>query len=257
LSEPLREALEALALRASIATRLEPPGGEAVLRSVVEAVVALFSAQASSIAIHDPRRDVLVFRHAAGPVGAGAVGLEIPTSAGIAGYVFSTAQPLAVHDAAADPRFDLVAAESSGYVPRQILAVPLTDDDGTIGVLEIIDRRDGARFDLRDIELASVFARQAAVAIRAARVERDVTELFRATVARLAPDLDAARIREAIADAVRTVDADGDDGLWALVDAVAAVREAAPDQLALVGEILGALARHSGPDARHGRLGRP
>lgn len=238
-------ALEEVAARAAAAGRLEPSGGEAVLRSVVEATVALFDAEAASIALHDPATDRLVIRVAAGTAGAGAVGLSFAASEGIAGYVFTTAQPLAVSDVAADPRFDRSAAETTGYVPRSILAVPLLDDSGSIGVLEVLDRRGESGFQLRDLELASVFARQAAVAIRASRVERDVAELLRLTLARLASDtdVDAALLDAAVADIVTLLDGVEGGRLWALADAVARARHAAPDQVALVIEILDALAR--------------
>lgn len=239
--------LEAVAARAVAAQRLEPPGAEAVLRSVVEATVALFDAEAASIALHEPAADRLVIRVAAGTAGAGAVGLSFAASEGIAGYVFTTGQPLAVSDVAADPRFDRSAAETTGYVPRSILAVPLLDDSGTIGVLEVLDRRGEAGFQLRDLELASVFARQATVAIRASRVERDVAELLRLTLARLArdPEAEAPDIEAAIADIVTGLDDTEGGRLWALADAVARARHAAPEQVALVIEILDALARRA------------
>jgi GAF domain-containing protein len=142
----------------------------------------------------------------------------------------------------ADPRFGRSTAEETGYVPRSILAVPLLDDEGTIGVLEVLDRRGEAGFGLRDLELASVFARQAAVAIRAGRVERDVAELLRRTLAALAEDTgaDGAALAEAVAGVVADLGADGDDRRWALADAVARARSAAPDQVALVIEIMDA-----------------
>ena len=238
-------ALEEVAARAAAAGRLEPPGGEAVLRSVVEATVALFDAEAASIALHDPATDRLVIRVAAGMAGEGAVGLAFSSGEGIAGYVFTTGQPLAVADVASDPRFDRAAAERTGYVPRSILAVPLLDDAGSIGVLEVLDRRGDQGFGLRDLDLASVFARQAAVAIRASRVERDVTELLRLTLARLAadPEADAAALDAAVAEITLGMDDDEGARLWALADAVARARGAAPDQVALVVEILDALAR--------------
>jgi GAF domain-containing protein len=224
---------------------------------VVEATVTLFDAEAASIVLHDPASDRLVIRVAAGAAGAGAVGLSFAPDEGIAGYVFSTGQPLAVGDVTADPRFGRSTAEETGYVPRSILAVPLLDDEGTIGVLEVLDRRGEAGFGLRDLELASVFARQATVAIRAGRVERDVAELLRRTLAALADGAggdkatpDIAALDEAVARAVADLDGDGDDRLWALADAVARARGAAPDQVALVIEILDALARrrqHSTP----------
>ncbi len=239
----IRAALAAVAARAAAAGRIEPPVGQAVLRSIVEATVALFDAEAASITLHDPASDRLVVRTAAGTAGDGAVGLAFPVGSGIAGYVFTTGQPLAVSDVAADPRFDRSAAETTGYVPRSILAVPLLDDDGTLGVLEVLDRRGAAGFGLRDLELASVFARQAAVAIRASRVERDTMELLRLALARLSerPELDAEALDAAMGEIASTLDAAG-DGLWALADAVARARTASPDQVALVVDILEALA---------------
>jgi GAF domain-containing protein len=254
MSEPgdarILDALEEVAARAVAAGRMEPAGGEAVLRSIVEATVVLFDAEASSIALLDPVTDQLVIRVAAGTAGEGAVGLAFPSSEGIAGYVFTSGQPLAVSDVAADPRFDRSTAESTGYVPRSILAVPLLDESGTIGVLEVLDRRGEGGFGLRDLELASVFARQATVAIRASRVERDVSELVRLVLARIAasPEADAEALDAAVAEITRGLERDdGGDGarLWALADAVARARRAAPDQVALVVEILDALARRA------------
>ncbi len=248
----LLRALEAVAARAAVAGRLEPSAGEAVLRSVAEATVTLFDAEAASLALHDPATDRLVIRVAAGTAGAGAIGVALGTAEGIAGYVFTTGQPLVVSDVTADPRFDRSTAEGTGYVPRSILAVPLVDDGGTIGVLEVLDRRGDVGFGLRDIELAAVFARQATVAIRASRLERDTGELLRATLAALAapapaseaPDADGDAIDAALTVALARLD-DGDDALWALADAVARARAAAPGEVALVIDILDALARRA------------
>ena len=244
--DALLDALESVAARAAAASHLEPPGGEAVLRSVVEAAVAVLSARAASIALHEPDTDRLVIRVAAGPEGAGAIGLSFAASTGIAGYVFSTGQPLAVNDVGADPRFDRATAETTGYVPRAILAVPLLDDAGSIGVLEVLDGAGEGSNQLRDLDIASVFARQATVAIRAGRVERDTTHLLHAALAALVPggaevadELDAA-----ISELARQLD-DETGRLWTLADAVARARRASPEQVGLVIEILDALARRS------------
>ena len=158
-----------------------------MLRSVVEATVALFEAEAASIALYDAATDRLVFEVAAGEQGQGVIGVSIATDQGIAGYVFTTGQALALSDVASDPRFGKAVAAQTDYMPRSLVAVPLVDEHGTIGVLEVLDKHSQAAFSLRDIELAGVFARQAAVAISASRVERDVASLLRATLADLAP----------------------------------------------------------------------
>jgi GAF domain-containing protein len=234
--------IAAVAARAGAAERLESEAGEAVLRSVVEAAVALIHAEAASIALHDAETDRLVFRVAAGEQGQGVVGLTIPSGQGVAGYVFSTGQPLAVGETTADPRFGREAAEQTGYVPRSLLAVPLTDDSGTIGVLEVLDRRDGGAFDLADMEAASVFARQATVAIRATRLERDTARVIETALRSIAPDLTDADADALVSTAVAGL-ADGDDAsVWPLADVIARVRDADPAQLALVRDILEALA---------------
>jgi GAF domain-containing protein len=233
----------AVAARAGAAERLESAAGETVLRSVVEAAVALIHAEAASIALHEAETDRLVFRVAAGEQGQGVVGLAIPSDQGVAGYVFSTGQPLAVGETTSDPRFGREAAERTGYVPRSLLAVPLTDDSGTIGVLEVLDRRDGAAFDLADMEAASVFARQATVAIRATRLERDTAWVVATALRSLAPDLTDADADALVSAAIAGLAADDDEGsVWPLADAIARVRSAEGGQLALVRDILEALA---------------
>lgn len=237
--------LRAVAGRAAVTGRLESAAGEAVLRSVVEAAVALIRAEAASIALHDPDTDRLVFRVAAGEQGQDVVGLAIACDEGVAGYAFSTGQPLAIGEAASDPRFGRTAAERTGYVPRSLLAVPLADDTGTIGVLEVLDRRDGAPFDLQDIEAASVFARQAAVAIRATRLERETARLMEVALRSIAPGLSPGEIDALVSAAVAGIPDEDERASWRLADAVARARTADPDQLELVQEILDALARRT------------
>ncbi len=244
-----REALAAIGRRAEIARRLELGGTEAVLRSIVEAAVLLFEAEAASMALFDAARNVLVFRVAAGAQGQGVVGLEIPPDRGLVGYVFSTGQALAISDVARDPRFGRSFAKKTQYVPRSIVAVPLVDERGTIGVLEVLDKRTEATFSIRDVELAGVFARQASVAIRASRVERDVAALVGAVLAALAGDAAPAAGVEALVRAAVSDVGGPDDPLWPLVERVAALRRATPDQLELVTALLDVLVRQAEREA--------
>ena len=258
--EVLLEALREIAVRAAIADRIEPPSTEVLLHSIAEATVALFDAEAASIALYDAPTDRLVFRVAAGAAGQPAVGLSIRRDEGIAGYVFTSGQALGVSDVAQDPRWGRSAAEATGYTPRSLIAVPLVDDSGSLGVLEILDRKGDAGFGLRDIELASMFARQATTALRATRVERDVGALVAGTLVRLAAsppgtvvsatDALTADLRAAIGE----LDGDDEGRLWALADAVAAARTAAPAEIDLIVAVVDLLARRSGRE-NHARGG--
>lgn len=248
--DPATATLRAIALRVEAARRLAPPAGSAVLSSIAEATVALFDAEAASIALFDPTSARLVFEVAAGEHGQGVVGLAIDPSEGVAGYVFSTGQPIALSDVERDARFGRSTAEQTGYVPRSLVAVPLSDDEGTLGVLEVLDRRGGRAFDLRDIDLASVFARQATVAIRSSRVERDTAALLRSVLGAVAPagggdeGPDADALDALIGAATATLDetsAEAADPVWTLADRIARLRAADPAELDLVGDILAVL----------------
>ena len=254
-----RAALGAIGRRADVARRLELGSAEAILRSVVEAAVALFEAEAASIALYEPARNVLVFRVAAGEHGQGVIGLEIPPDRGLVGYVYSSGQALAIADVAADPRFARSFAERTQYVPRSIVAVPLVDERGTLGVLEVLDKRNEASFSLRDIELAGVFARQATVAIRASRVERDTATLLRAVIGDLAGGEAPEAGVEALVVAALADVGDPDDPLWPLVEQVAALRRIGPEQRELLGALLDVLLRQAerGRGRRAGRLRAP
>lgn len=247
--------LEAIALRAEAGRRIHGDSERAVLRSIVEATVALFDAEAASIALYDAATDRLVFEVAAGEQGQGVIGLSIAPDQGIAGYVYRTGQALALSDVEHDARFGRAVAEQTAYLPRSIVAVPLVSEDRTIGVLEVLDKRSASTFSLRDIELAAVFAQQAATAIGATRVERDVaTLLASALVALSAPETpDPTTVDELVAAATAELGRDDESRLWALVEAVARVRAADPSQVELVTEILDALGRQAGREKRRRR----
>lgn len=213
--------LRELAIRGEAAFRLEPEHERSLLRSIVDATAALFQSEAASIALHDEQTDQLTFVVAAGGQGQSVVGLSIPSGQGIAGYVFSTGESIALAEPAQDPRFGRGFAEQTGYVPRNILAVPLEDGPRVIGVLEVLDKRAGS-FSMEDIAMASVFARQAATAIQAVRRVRDVRDILRETLSAGRQGMTTDVVEEVVSAATRH--RAGDDRFWDFVDAVAAMR---------------------------------
>jgi GAF domain-containing protein len=136
----------------------------ALLQSIVEVARAIFSARASSIFLLDEDADELVFEAVAGEGAGELVGRRLPSSTGIAGWVLVTRQPLVLEDVGGDPRFARDAAESTGYVPRGLMAVPLLHQEHALGVLQVLDRED-ERFSLAEMDLLGLFANQAAIAL--------------------------------------------------------------------------------------------
>jgi GAF domain-containing protein len=170
-----------------------------LLQSIVEVARAIFGARASSIFLLDEENDELVFEAVTGEGEDELIGQRFPSGTGIAGWVLVTRQPIVIEDVTEDPRFARELAESTGYVPEGLMAVPLLHEDRVLGVLEVLDRPQQVRFTLQEMELLGLFANQAAIALellqrvrRAKAILAEDTETDVATVARVASVLDAA-----------------------------------------------------------------
>ena len=154
-----------------------------------------------------------------------------------------------------DPRFNRDAAEQTGYVPRSIAAAPLLDEHGTVGVLQVLDKRGSPTFSLHDMELLAVFAGQATVAIGAARVQRDTDRLLRSVLTQVGPSFSEDDVERLVRAATNALDVDDESPFWRLVDQVARLRAMTDRETALLTDILEVVAAHAGRARRH-RAGR-
>jgi len=167
-----------------------------LLRSIVGVARAIFKAKASSIFLLDEETDELAFEAVVGEGSESLIGRRFRSSTGIAGFVLVSRQPLVIEDVVADPRFSRETAESTGFVPKGLMAVPLLHEERALGVLEVLDRPSDARFTLAEMELLGLFASQAAIALdllqRARRAQSALAgEGDLAVLARLAEALEA------------------------------------------------------------------
>lgn len=135
---------------------------------------AIFAAAACSCALATEDGSGLEFVAADGAGAAAIIGVRLPISRGIAGFVALSGQPIAT-DVGADVRFARDIAESTDYVPDLILAAPLLDEDGeTLGVLEVLDpvrphddtRLGAQRGGVAELAVLTVIAAQLAVMVR-------------------------------------------------------------------------------------------
>ena len=168
----------------------------ALLQSIVNVARAIFDAKASSIFLLDRATDELVFEAVSGEGEGDLVGMRIPSSTGIAGWVLVTGQPIVIDDLQQDPRFARQAAERTGYVPKALMAVPLVHGENVLGVLQVLDRAQDRAVSLSEIDLLILFAHQAAIGLdllqtaRRARAVSERGEGGAAVVARIAALLD-------------------------------------------------------------------
>ena len=137
-----------------------------LLQRIVVAGKDLTDSEDCSILLVDRRSGELYFEAATNLLGVHSI--VVPMEGSVAGWVVQTGKPLVVPDARNDPRFDFSskADEQSSITTRSILAVPLITRENVIGVLEAINKRDGADFSEEDVELLTVLGDQAAVAVQ-------------------------------------------------------------------------------------------
>ncbi len=112
---------------------------DAVLIDVLHLGRLSLGAAACSVAlISDDRRD-LTYIAAEGAGADRVIGMRIPVTDGIAGFVAGTGQSLSIKDVRADHRFSYETAEQTGYVPTALTVTPLMIDGQTVGVVSVLD----------------------------------------------------------------------------------------------------------------------
>jgi signal transduction histidine kinase/nitrate/nitrite-specific signal transduction histidine kinase len=140
-----------------------------ILNLVMSQAVEILEAEAGSLLLLEGDEE-LVFRVALGPTGDALVGVRLPVGQGLVGAVAREGEPIIVNDVKSDPRWSVAMDESTQFVTRSILAVPLVSRNRIIGVIEVINKRDGSGFDEGDSRLLTSFASQVAVTIENARL---------------------------------------------------------------------------------------
>jgi sigma-B regulation protein RsbU (phosphoserine phosphatase) len=118
---------------------------------------------------------------AVGPVADRIRGRRLAAGQGIAGWVAKSGESVMAPDVSADPRFSGRVDWASSFVTHSILCAPLKTNQGTIGVVELLNRVDGHPFSRADLQLLETVALHAAAVIEVARLlerERELTALL-------------------------------------------------------------------------------
>jgi len=140
-----------------------------LLQNILENAVGILNCEAGSLLLVDDQTDELVFRVTVGPVAGNLIGKRLAPGTGIVGRAVDTRKPVIENEERSSHRFKGVD-QQTGFSSKSLLAVPLQAKDRVIGVIEVINRRDGLPFVANDQTLLTAFAGQAAVAIENARL---------------------------------------------------------------------------------------
>ncbi|TFW22422.1 adenylate/guanylate cyclase domain-containing protein [Massilia arenosa] len=137
-----------------------------ILTALVDITTEELSAERGTLFLNDPETNELFSRVAQGN---NQREIRLLNSTGIAGHVFTTGEPLLIHDAYADERFNRTIDEQTGFVTRNILCVPIRTVKGEIiGVSQTLNKKRG-KFTRNDLQLLEALTTQGTLALQSAR----------------------------------------------------------------------------------------
>ena len=102
--------------------------------------------------------------------------IRLPIGKGLAGTVAESGQPVILHDAYDDPRFDRTSDQRTGYRTRSMLCVPIKNrGQRVVGVLQLLNKVSGA-FGARDLDFLSSISEHMAIAMENATLHLELLE---------------------------------------------------------------------------------
>lgn len=160
-----------------------------IRKRTIEAAVQLADAETGSLLFIDEETGDLSFDVALGERGDSIKKIHLKRGQGIAGWVAEHRETAIIDDVQTDPRFFRDADRKSSFETRTMICIPVKLKDKLIGVLEVINKKNGM-FSAEDRGILTALSNQVAVAIENARLYDQMKETFYATVHALAETIE-------------------------------------------------------------------
>lgn len=181
MDENLNEKLRRLIETVDIANMLTEPLATSI-HDLLEVTAAALGAREASVLIRDGDEGDLRFLAATGEAAPKLLNFRVPAGKGIAGFVLSSGQPMAVADVGEEASFYAEVDKTTGYSTEMILATPLRHHEEIIGVLEYINRAGSPPYEPftpEEMDKAAEFAHAVSSLVNAyesAKLFRDMGE---------------------------------------------------------------------------------
>lgn len=148
-----------------------------LLTHIIQEAAALTQAEAASILLLDPRTRQLHFKAASSVMSPGMADTPVPLDNSIAGAVLQANKPMIIADVSRDSRWNRNIDRAINFHTNSILGVPMHDVERPVGVLEALNKQNG-EFTAEDVELLSILADIAGVAVERARLIEELRQAY-------------------------------------------------------------------------------
>ena len=140
-----------------------------LLHMVIDLSTELTNTEVASILLVDNTTGELRFV-ASSNSGVSVNDVVVPLEGSLAGWIVLNGKPLVSTDVKSDNRHFQGVDDSTQFVTRTLLGVPLISRNRIIGCLEVLNKKDSDTYTDQDVFLTEALASQAAVAIENARL---------------------------------------------------------------------------------------
>jgi signal transduction histidine kinase len=176
-----------------------------LLNRIMNSAVEILNCEAGSLIMIDENTRELVFKVTVGPTASDISDTRLPPGTGRVGQVAETGQPVILNNTEDLQNWIDEADQQTGFLTRDYLAVPMKVKETTIGVIEVINKLDGAPFTQDDLEVLSTFTSQAAISVENARLYTHTDEALSARLEEMSVMQRIDRELNASLDAERTM----------------------------------------------------
>ncbi|MBT3338121.1 MAG: GAF domain-containing sensor histidine kinase [Anaerolineae bacterium] len=142
---------------------------DALLYRIVKLAAEIAKAEEASILLYDDAARQLHFQVATNMELPNMRGVDVPLEGSIAGWILTHREPVRIGDVQDDSRYFDGVENATSFTTQSLLGVPLITKDKVVGVLEVLNKKEGHFTDV-DEELLLVLGSQAAVAIENTRL---------------------------------------------------------------------------------------
>ncbi|RMG81010.1 MAG: GAF domain-containing protein [Chloroflexi bacterium] len=142
----------------------------ALLKKIITAATELINADAASIMLLDESTGELRFAAATNINPHEMEEIIVPLEGSIAGWIATHGEPRVIADVTKEPSHFQGVDNTIAYETRNLLGVPMRAHNKIIGVLQVVNKLNGANFTEADIETLTTLASQAGTAIENARL---------------------------------------------------------------------------------------
>jgi GAF domain-containing protein len=130
--------------------------------------------EAVSLLLVEKETKDLIFEVALGIASDSLEKKKLAAGKGLVGWVAKTGKSVLIPDVSQDERFDKSFDESTGFITKSMLCVPLKIRNEVIGVIQVLNHADGRPFNEDNLYLLSSIAMYASISIEHANLYQEM-----------------------------------------------------------------------------------